>query len=127
VALFHNIRLSRGQDAADVDRVQGERQRSLPTLQQLPWFCDPDAMNGSLLCGIKADVATLEALNTAFRQNFGNVSPCNNEQPAQHRRDTSRAGERTQTMGGLLGSQERTKEPPRRNPVMPFISSGLHL
>jgi hypothetical protein len=24
-----------------VDRVQGERQRSLPTLRQLPWFCDP--------------------------------------------------------------------------------------
>jgi hypothetical protein len=69
-------------------------------------------------CGIKADVATLEALSTAFRQNFGNVSPCNNEQPAQHRRNTSRAGERTQTMGGLLGSQERTKEPPRRNPAM---------
>ena len=25
--------------------------------------------------GIKADVATLEALNTAFRQNFDNISP----------------------------------------------------
>ena len=43
------IRLSRGQDAADVDRVQGERQRSSPTLRQLPWFFDPGAMNGSLL------------------------------------------------------------------------------
>jgi hypothetical protein len=32
--------------------------------------------------GIKADVATLEALNTAFRQNFDNISPWhNNEQP----------------------------------------------
>ena len=30
-------------------------------------------------CGInKADVATLEALNTAFRQNFDNISPWHN-------------------------------------------------
>jgi hypothetical protein len=33
-------------------------------------------------CGIKADVATLEVLNTAFGQNFDNISPWhNNKQP----------------------------------------------
>jgi hypothetical protein len=46
------IRLSRGQDAADVTRVQGERQRSLPTLRQLPWSCDPGATNGALHCPV---------------------------------------------------------------------------
>src|ERR1700730_6818774 len=60
------IRLSRGQDAADVDRVQGERQRSLPTLRQLPWFCDPGAMNGSLLTRL------LEYLRASTKR----TSPC---------------------------------------------------
>ena len=32
--------------------------------------------------GTEADIATLDALNTAFRQNFDNISPWhNNEQP----------------------------------------------
>jgi hypothetical protein len=36
----------------------------------------------SFQCGIKADVATLEALNTAFRQKFDYISPWhNNKQP----------------------------------------------
>src|SRR5271157_1443560 len=60
------IRLTHGRPADRLARVQGERQRSLPTLRQLPWPCDPGAMNGSLLCPValvfparqQADLAT---------------------------------------------------------------------
>ena len=77
------IRLSRGQDAAYVGRVQGERQRALPTLRQLPWPCDPGATNGSLLWPVasisprinKADVTMREMLDSAFRQNFDDIVP----------------------------------------------------
>jgi hypothetical protein len=75
------LRLSRRQGAADVPRVQGGRQRALPTLRQLPWSCDPGATNGSLLCPVasisprinKADVTVREMLDLAFRQNFDDI------------------------------------------------------
>src|SRR5208283_4509652 len=44
------IRLTHGRPADRLTRVQGERQRSLPTPRQWPWPCDPGAMNRSLLC-----------------------------------------------------------------------------
>jgi hypothetical protein len=64
-------------------RVQGERHRALPTLQQLPWSCDPSATNGSLLWPIvsisprinKAGVTVREILDSAFRQNFDEIWP----------------------------------------------------
>jgi hypothetical protein len=44
------IRLSRDMDVNDVVQVQRERLQSLPVLRQLPWPCEPGALNGSLLC-----------------------------------------------------------------------------
>ena len=77
------IRLTHGRPADRLARVQGERQRSLPTLRQLPWPCDPGAMNGSLLCPValvfparqQADLAALDKLIPAFCQNFADILP----------------------------------------------------
>ena len=67
----------------DQDQGEDERQRSLPTLRQLPWFCDPGATNGSLLCPVvsiappinKASATVREMLVSAIRQNFDEISP----------------------------------------------------
>ncbi len=77
------IRLTLGRPADRLARVQGERQRSLPTLRQLPWPCDPGAMNGSLLYPValvfptrqQADLAALDKLIPAFCQNLADILP----------------------------------------------------
>jgi len=82
--------------------------------------------------GIKADVATLEALNTAFRQITSRLgitmnSRCNIGATRRGRGALASAPDlwgEDQIRGGLMGSQERAKEPPRRKPAMPFIASG---
>jgi hypothetical protein len=77
------IRLSRDMDADDVVQVQRERLQSLPAVRQLPWPCEPGALNGSLLCPVasifparqKNGPTVLGILEPAFCQNFDNISP----------------------------------------------------
>jgi hypothetical protein len=103
--------------------VAGKHQRSLPALRQWPWPCDHGAMNGSLFCpiackifhcGIKADVATLEDIKhgifvkTSITSRLGITmnSRCN-------------IGATSLIWGrGPDQGQERSKEPPPRNPAI---------